>query len=151
MPETAGRGKVVFALSVFCQLCTQLAGNHPRQRCNQPIAPASERDLRIVKKHFALGINHGDVCDNCCHRSDIGRRDRETSVRLWQITIFKPEDLRSDHFGGWVRTAVYTRKSCRDFDGMKTTGVSVEETPFQTRPFPIRSIWLLRVNPVSHE
>ena len=26
--------------------------------------------------------------------------------------------------------------------GMKTTGVTVDETPFQTKPFPIRSILL---------
>ena len=33
--------------------------------------------------------------------------------------------------------------------GMKTTGISVAETPFQTRPLPIRSIWFRELYPIS--
>ncbi len=86
MPESAGRGKVVFALSVFCQLLRNWPGNHPGSVVNQ--LPRQRRNLRIVKKHFALGINHRDVHNNGCDSRDIGwRRDRKTSVALTDSNI----------------------------------------------------------------
>ena len=59
-----------------------------------------------------------------------------------QIAIFKPEDLRSDHFV--VRGRVSARlllvaagQVAEIVRGIKTTGVSVAETPFHTKPFPV--------------
>ena len=113
-------------------------------------------NLRIGKKHFALGIDHRDVHYDCGDSEKISlcvtvqrRRDRKGIGRLplvQQIVIFKPENLWSDHFVGGVRCRTADRQSARFGKGTAADGpdrqrhennrMSVVETPFQTNLFP---------------
>src|SRR5262249_30374457 len=73
------------------------------------------RKLTVANEHPALGINHRDDHDNCCHIShpinaimaESGARVpwdvRKTSVRFQHVIVFETKYLRSYYFVARIR------------------------------------------------